>query len=194
MKLTELNLLLKISCAVAFLIGVSGVRKVHGGGLEVDFCTDKRMFRSDDFKSVMDFIRDTGKAWAEEEDQKNARSQVMKPALKDIGKKRIGQRGDPVPGGHHVCVSFWQWNFKPPYDHTPDWVREAIDAEGIVFIEYGNSTWISITNEEVSVQNMVALPGDYLVREYDGVIRPCDPAKFSELYEFVEKGDGTDGQ
>ena len=36
---------------------------------------------------------------------------------------------------------------------------------------------------------MVAEAWDYLVLECDGTIRPCDPAKFDELYEFVEKGE-----
>ena len=89
-----------------------------------------------------------------------------------------------------VVIEAFKWTGDQNQTEDPEWMVEALfrknfntDVGGAQFIEVNGVTKIRIYTLE---GNMVAEPGDFIIRGVKGEIYPCKPDIFEATYEKVE--------
>jgi len=69
-----------------------------------------------------------------------------------------------------------------PAGQVPEWMWEALE-EDVLFPTNGTDPMVIRTAEG----NMIAAPGDWIIRGVKGEIYPCKPDIFEATYEAVEE-------
>ena len=96
-----------------------------------------------------------------------------------------------------VVIEAWYWAFMPGGQSPPSWVNDALskwpDAGGIAFWPDGNhgndgSIWADKPHIAIKTLEgeMIAQPGDWIIRGVMGEIYPCKPDIFAVTYEPAE--------
>jgi hypothetical protein len=76
-----------------------------------------------------------------------------------------------------IVVDVFQWLM----DDVPEWITSAIRANKINF---DIRMIISTPDGE-----MLASPGDYIIKGVNGELYPCKPDIFEQTYELIKEGD-----
>jgi len=76
-----------------------------------------------------------------------------------------------------IVVDVFQWLM----DDVPEWITSAIRANKINF----DLRMIISTPEG----EMLASPGDYIIKGVKGELYPCKPDIFEQTYELIKEGD-----
>ena len=76
-----------------------------------------------------------------------------------------------------IVVDVFQWLM----DDVPEWITSAIRANKINF----DLRMIISTPEG----EMLASPGDYIIKGVNGELYPCKPDIFEQTYELIKEGD-----
>lgn len=78
-----------------------------------------------------------------------------------------------------IVVDAFQWLM----DDVPEWITSAIRDDTINFDIRG----MIISTPE---GEMLASPGDYIIKGVNGELYPCKPDIFEQTYEKVKEGEG----
>lgn len=74
-----------------------------------------------------------------------------------------------------VVIEAWQWDGGAGSDERPDWVR------AVCFRRFGDQALVVPSLEG----DMIASPGDWIIRGIKGEVYPCKPDIFAATYEPV---------
>lgn len=78
-----------------------------------------------------------------------------------------------------VEVDAWLYRDSGDFSGRPDWFGDAAQAGKIIF----HGTHIGVVTDE---GEMIAKPGDWIIRGVEGEIYPCRASVFAKTYEPVE--------
>lgn len=89
-----------------------------------------------------------------------------------------------------IIVDAWQWLFTSQQTTPPSWLTDALwkwpNVGGVSFEPDKERICIRTPNTD-----LIASPGDWIVRDEGGAICPYQPAKFDALYEAIAEAKGT---
>jgi hypothetical protein len=72
-----------------------------------------------------------------------------------------------------------------PFSEVPDWLAAAVGAGKIVPVTPGSTDYAEWEIRTLE-GNMLATPGDWIIRGTEGEFYPCKPSVFERKYEPVD--------